>query len=143
MPTRRQRTTAEKARAIGLAEVVGIARASRETGIPESSIRTWRERPDFAELRGEKKEQVREDVWAAFQTGVRRVVELIPRTDDLQKVAMATGVLYDKFALMSGEATSRTESKALTDDISDDERQRLRDWIVALPSGSADKPAPV
>lgn len=128
----------DKAEVIGLAEVVGIRPASRRSGVPESTIRGWRESPDFAQLRARKRDEVAAEVWAAFQTGVRRVVDLLPMTEDLSKVAIATGVLYDKHALMSGEATSRTESRSLTDDLTDDEKLRLRDWIVNLPATAGD-----
>ncbi len=77
-------------------------------------------------MRAEKKEDVAADVWAAFQKGVQRVSELLDTTEDLSKVAIATGILYDKFALMSGDATSRTETLALTDGLDADEKRNLR-----------------
>jgi len=129
-----QRTQAQKADAVGLSEVIGIRPAARELGVPESSIRTWREQPALAQLRAEKRDEVAADVWAGFQRGVHRTVELMAKTEDLAKVAIATGILYDKYALMSGGATSRTEQRSVTDDLSDDEKQRLRDWIDGLPT---------
>jgi hypothetical protein len=50
----------------------------------------------------------------------------MPQTEDMSKVAVATGILFDKFALMSGEATARTETKTLTDGMNDHERETLR-----------------
>lgn len=97
--------------------------------MPESTIRRWREHPQLAQLRAEKREDVAADVWAGFQRGVHRIVELFDTTEDLGKVAIATGVLYDKFALMSGEATGRLEHKTLTDGLDDHERATLRDLI--------------
>ena len=141
MAPRPRRTTAEKAEAVGLAEVIGIRPAADVVGIPESTLRRWREAPDMAQLRAEKKEEVTADVWAAFQVGVRRIAELLPTTTDLGKVAIATGVIYDKYALMSGEATTRSESRALTEGLNDHERATLRDIIDAALEG-ADAPAP-
>lgn len=83
----------------------------------------------MAQLRAEKKEEVVGDVWAAFQMGVQRIAELLPVTTDLAKVAVATGVVYDKLALMTGEATARSESRALTEGLSDHERQQLADAL--------------
>jgi len=86
----------------------------------------------MALLRAEKRDQVAADVWASFQIGVRRAADLMAVTTDLAKVAIATGILYDKYALMTGAATTRTESRILGDDLDDDEKQRLRDWIDGL-----------
>lgn len=141
--TRKYRSATEKATAVGLSEVVGVSEASRQLAIPESTLRHWRSSPAMAELRAETKAEVTADVWAAFQLGVRRITELIPRTEDLGKVAIAAGVLYDKHALMTGEATSRTESKALTDDLDDTEKQRLRDWIDGLAAAAPPAGTPV
>lgn len=140
--TRKYRSATEKAKAVGIAVVAGVAEASRTTGVPEQTLRDWIASPMFVELRTRKRDDVAAEVWAAFQSGVRRVVELLPTTEDLAKVAVASGILYDKFALMSGEATSRTESKTLTDDLSDSEKLRLHDWIVSLPATEGD-PEPV
>ncbi len=123
---RRSYTKRRQAEVVGLSEVVGVRAAARKAHVPVSTLENWRLREDMAQLRTQKKEDVAADVWAAFQAGVRRIVELIPQTEDMSKVAVATGILFDKFALMSGEATSRTESKTLTDGMNDHERETLR-----------------
>ena len=66
---RQQRPKTAKAEAVGLAEVIGIRPAARQVGVPESTLRRWRESPDMAQLRAETKDEVTADVWAAFQTG--------------------------------------------------------------------------
>ena len=60
----------------------------------------------------------------------------------VQNYATSVGILIDKYRLEMGEATGRTESRALTDDITDDERSRLRDWIEGLPSPARADPSP-
>ncbi len=100
----------------------------------DQTIRHWRERPDMAELRAEKKDDVAQDVWAAFQKGVRRIATLMDTTEDMGKVAVATGILFDKFALMSGEATARTETRALVDGMNDHERELLRTILDGVTS---------
>lgn len=122
----RRYTRREKAAAVGAAEVVGTLPAARAAGIPESTLRYWREAPAFAELRAQKREDVAADLWAGVQIGVRRTAELLLLTEDVAKAAVATGILYDKFALISGSATSRTETRALTDGMDDHERAALR-----------------
>jgi hypothetical protein len=44
----------------------------------------------------------------------------------LRDKAIAVGVLFDKLALMRGEATSRSESKDISDDISPTVKRELR-----------------
>jgi hypothetical protein len=127
--THTSRTRTVKAAIVGRAEVIGVRPAAREAGIPVSTLESWRTRSEFARLRTEKREDVAADVWAAFQKGVRRIEELFPTTEDIGKVAVASGILYDKFALMSGMATTRTETKALTEGMDDHERARLREVL--------------
>lgn len=123
------RTHRQKAEAVGLSVVAGVSEASRRTGIPEASIRYWRAQPAFAELREQKKEDVALDVWAAFQEGVQRVRELIPQTDDLAKVATASGIIFDKYALMTGQATERHENREILHDFADGEKEALEEWL--------------
>ncbi len=125
-PIRKRRSKRTMAAVVGEAEVIGVRPAARKNHVPESSVRYWRDQPDFAQLRAEKKEDVAADVWAAFQKGVRRIAVLMETAEDLGKVAVASGILYDKFALMSGDATARTETKTLTDGMNDHEREALR-----------------
>jgi hypothetical protein len=126
------RTRRQKAEAVGLSVVAGTSEAARRTGVPESTIRYWRDSPEFAELRERKKEEVAADVWATFQSGVRRVGELIPQTDDALKVATATGILFDKFALMTGQATERHENREILHDFADGEKEALEQWLHDL-----------
>jgi hypothetical protein len=123
---RRRLTIVQKAALVGEAEVNGVLPTARKHNVPESSIRYWREDPTFAKLREETKEAVAQDVWGAFQLGLKRIVELIPVTTDLQKVSVATAIIYDKFALISGAATSRAESRSLVDGMDDHEREQLK-----------------
>jgi hypothetical protein len=127
---RRTLTLVQKAALVGESEVKGVRPTAREHNVPESSIRVWRADPEFARLRAETREEVAQDVWAAFQVGVKRIVELIPKTDDLSKVAVATGIIYDKAALIAGQATARTESRSLTDGMDDHERAALKRMLT-------------
>lgn len=119
MATHRRYTRKEKAAAVAQATLTSTEAASDTTGIPESTIRYWLDKPEFAELRAKTRDQVADEFWSTIQLGVHRLAELIPRTDDLQKVSVAVGVLYDKHALLTGSATSRTEARDITGSLSD------------------------
>lgn len=114
-------TKARKAEAVGLSEVIGIRPAARQLNVAESTLRRWRADPEMAQLRAETKDEVAGDMWAGFQLGIRRIVELLPNEKDLKAVAVATGVIYDKYALLTGGATARSEQRDITGTISDAE----------------------
>jgi hypothetical protein len=115
MATHRRYARTEKAATVARALLTTTEQAAEESGIPQSTVRYWVQHPDFAELRAETHEEVGEQFWATIQIGIARVAELIPKTEDLQKVAVAVGILYDKHALLTGGATGRTESRDLSD----------------------------
>lgn len=134
-----KRPTSERTRALGIAVVNGVPTASRQTGIPENTIRTWMESPEFRELRDRTKEQVAGEWWAIVQKGFRRVEKLLDSTDDAQKAATATAIIFDKLALTRGEATSRTETKDIT--LDDHEAEVLGQVIRAELARRADEHA--
>ncbi len=105
----KKRPTAERAHAVGVALLDGPTEASRKTGLPESTIRQWMGRPEFAELRERTKEAVAEEWWAGVQHGFRRVIEAFDQEADVQKKALAAAILFDKIALLRGDVTSRSE----------------------------------
>lgn len=117
--SQRRYTTHERAKAVAEALVKNSTVVSEETGIPESTIRWWMRQPQFAEMRSRARDDVAEEVWTYIQVGLRRIAELIPLSEDLQKVATTVGILYDKHALLTGSATSRTESRDITGSLSD------------------------
>jgi transposase-like protein len=127
--TRRRYTKQEKLRAVAEAEVNGTEQAADKTGIPRSTIRYWMEDPKFAELRQKTREDLAEGfsllAHMAQAELARRVTEMEPRD-----LTVLLGVATDKKLLLSGEATSRTESRSVTDGLSDDEKRRLRAAIA-------------
>jgi hypothetical protein len=120
----------ERARAVGIALVDGVPAAAAATGIPDRTIYEWQESPEFAELRERTKEQVADEWWAIVQQGFRKTAELLGGTTDAQRAATATAIIADKMLLIRGEATSRTESRSLSDVLDDHERATLRSLIV-------------
>lgn len=122
----------ERARAVGIAAVTSIAEAARQTGYSEPAIHKWFHSEDFEELRS-RKTSVMEDEWrVGVQIAFRRSIELLASTEDPVKAATTGAIIFDKLALATGQATSRTESRSLTDDYDDEEKARLRDFIDKL-----------
>jgi hypothetical protein len=140
-PTHYQkRTTADKAKAVGIAMLEGVTESERQTGIPHRTISDWMERPEFAEFRLRAREQVAEDVKTAFLVGLARSMELMRTDTDLRAVGDITDKLGNRWALMTGEATIRTESRTLTEGLDDHERLTLRNAIDAWTSGGPSSP---
>ena len=119
MATRRRYTAKQRAAAVGIAALSNVEVAAESTGIPRTTIDYWMDKPEFVELRSKTRDQVADEFWSTIQIGLKRVAQLIPTTDDLQKVSIATGILYDKHALLTGGATGRTESRDLTGSLAD------------------------
>jgi hypothetical protein len=117
--TRRRYTRSEKVKAVAAATLTSTEAAAESTGIPRRTIGYWLEQPEFAELRHKTRDGVAEEFWTTIQIGLRRIADLIPTTDDLQKVSVSLGILYDKHALLTGGATGRTESRDLTGTLGD------------------------
>lgn len=124
---------------MGIALVEGVPAASASTGIPERTIYVWQESEEFAELRARTKDQVADEWWAGIQKGFRAVIAGFDGDDPLQQKATAAAILFDKLALMRGEATSRSESRDLTKVYDDHELTTLRDFIDTIdgPAGTA------
>ena len=116
------------------AAVSSVAAAAQEAGVPESTLHYWFDSPEFAELR----RKTRDDL-AAESMGMahkvlgeiqRRIAEFEPRD-----LSVLYGILTDKGQLLSGAATARTETRDITGDLGDDERERLAasidEWLRA------------
>jgi hypothetical protein len=139
---RRRYTKADQARVVALAEMKGQTVAAEETGIPLTTINQWYHRPEYVDMRTKTREDVAEQFWAAIQIGLKAVVEGI-EDGKLSEKAIALGVLYDKYALMTGGATGRTESRELNDLPDSAYVDAIHAWrdLTRVGSGSPD-PAP-
>lgn len=115
--------------AVAQAAVNGTERASHDTGIPESTIRYWLDKPEFAELR----EKTRDEMRDGFTVLVHKAQEaLMARIDQMEPrdLTILLGVATDKSLLLSGDATSRSETRSLSDELDDHERAALRQFLV-------------
>lgn len=130
MSERRRYSTRTKARAVGIALVEGVTEAERQTDIPKQTIDYWlRQDERFGHLRTRAREEVAEDFWTGIQIGLEEVSKGLRSDAPLKDKAAALGVLYDRFALLSGQATQRTENRDLASEFDDHERKALRDAI--------------
>ena len=142
MSERRHYSETEKATAVGLAVLEGQRGASRATGIPVTTIHQWFNSPEYEQLRMQTRDQVAEKMWATIQLGLSAVADGLQNPKaPLRDKATAFGILYDKYALLTGAATARTESRDLTGTLSD------ADLIAALrtadpPGGDGGTPPP-
>ena len=139
---RRRYSKAEKATAVIAAEMSSPSAAADATGVPLSTLRYWMDDPKFADLRAKTRDEAATSFRVLMHAAQERLFALIP-TMEPRDLTILLGVAADKSQLLAGEATARTESKALTDDLTPEERQRARDWIVALPTTGTTEPAPV
>jgi hypothetical protein len=133
-----------KANAAGIAMAEGVTEAERQTGIPKETIHYWLRQPEFAHLRTTARETVAEDFWAGVQIGIDEVTKgLRDPNVPLKDKAIALGTIYDRFALLTGSATSRTEHRELLADFDDHERDAMAEWLRELARERLDAdPAP-
>lgn len=115
MAARRRYTSKQKATAVGIAIVEGVTEAERQTGIPKQTIDYWQSKPEFGHLRTTAHETVAEQFWIGIQVGLREVLKGIEGDAPLKEKADALRVMADRYALLTGSATARTESRALND----------------------------
>lgn len=140
---RRRYTAATKAKATGIAMVEGVTEASRQTDIPKVTIWQWMQKPEYEQLRTNARETVLEAFWVGIQVGVDEVVKGLRGDAQLNHKADALRTLTEKYALLNGEATSRTETRDLFDQYDDHETELLGDAIRDELARRADaRPAP-
>ncbi len=122
---RRRYTRKQQATAIIAAELSTVAAAAKDQGIPESTLHYWLEEPRFAELRAKTREEAGAGYSVVAVLAMRRLVELVPTMEPRDLITLM-GVATDKSQLLSGMATSRAETKDITDSFNDHERAALR-----------------
>ena len=133
MANRRRYSKADKATVVIAAEMSTVAAAAQASGIPETTIRYWVDLPEFVELRAKTREESAAGFTVLMHLAQARLAKLVPMMEP-RDLTILLGVSAEKAQLLGGGPTSRTETRALSDDFDDDEKQRLRDWIDALPA---------
>ena len=118
-----------------------VEAAAAATGIPRTTIDYWMDQPEFVELRSKTRDAVADEFWTAIQVGVKEVAKGLLGDAPLRDKATAVGILYDKHALLTGSATSRTEARDITGTISDGELVAAVREAVEIAGGGGD-PSP-
>ena len=142
MPPHRRYSKREKLTAVVAAEMTSQEAASEALGIPRTTIHNWMDDPEMVELRQNARQALAEEMAIVARLATRKLGEAI-RRDRLEPrdLILAAGMATDKSQLLSGQATSRTETRELTDTLDDHERARLRELIDQALS-EAPEPAP-
>ena len=117
------RTDEERIKAIEMMAVSSVLEVARQTGIPESTLRAWRDGKtkgseensrEFARLRAEKKAQFALEAWEGINDAkdllkdrlkADKVLPVEERKLRAQDLTNIIGVLYDKQALASNDST--------------------------------------
>lgn len=141
MPAHRRYSQKSKMAAVIAAEMTSVKAAAESAGIPERTLGYWFDSPEFAEVRAKTREDLAEESMAMAHTVLgeikRRINEFEPRD-----LSVLLGILVDKGQLLSGHATSRSETRDITDTLDDTEREALRNAIDEYLK-AADVPEPV
>ncbi len=117
MPGRRY-TKREKVTAVIAAEMTSAKAAERATGVPHQTILRWRDDPTMRIYLDKTRDELADDAKGlaglAAEQIRRRIGEFEPRD-----LVMLYGVGTDKNLLLSGDATSRTETRDITGSLPD------------------------
>jgi transposase-like protein len=138
MSERRRYTKRTKLSAVMAAEMSGVVEAERQTGIPESTIRYWMEKPEFAQFRAKTREDLSDEIKTVAHLAWQHVAEsLRSGTMEPRDAIFAAEKATSLQILMTGGATARTETRDITGSLEDTD---VRDAIRAaedLLGGSA------
>ena len=127
MTTHRRYTKAQKAGAVADVVRTSLTQAAEDNGVPITTLKYWYDGPEFADVRTKTREQLAQ---GSIAMAVIAQGELIRRIQSGaisdQALVAAYGVGIDKAQLLSGAATSRTESVSVTDGFDDHEKATLK-----------------
>ena len=104
--------------------------AAETLGIPETTVRYWFDSPEFAELRTKSAEELGIESMALAHRALGEINRRLPEFEP-RDLSVLYGILVDKGQLVTGNATARTETRSLTEGMSDHERSALHDAIAA------------
>jgi len=126
----KKRPTTERARAVGIALIEGIPAAAKATGVPARSLRRYKDDPELAVLGLSVREDVEKALWVGIQVGLDQVLTGLADPDErLRDKADAVNMLMTQHALLTGQATMRSETRDLTSTFEDHELDELRTYL--------------
>ena len=127
MAERRRYTRKQKLSVVMAADLVGVTVAAAEAGIPHQTVSYWLERPEFGEYRRKAREDLAEEVGVVAHLAWQRVAEALRAgTLEPRDALFAADKATTLYQLVTGEATTRTEARDITDTLDDHEREALR-----------------
>lgn len=130
MATRVHRDRKTKLSVVMAAEMVGVTEAARQAGIPHRTVGYWLEQPEFAEYRRKAREDMAEEVGVVAHLAWQRVAEALRAgTLEPRDALFAADKATTLYQLVSGQATSRNETRDITGNLEDHEREALADAI--------------
>ncbi|MDP2622272.1 MAG: hypothetical protein Q8Q29_00540 [Actinomycetota bacterium] len=92
-----------------------MTEAERQTGVPKETIQYWLNKPEFAQLRTTAREIVVDSFWVGIQIGAKALTEGLQSDAPLNHKADAFRSLADRYLLLNGEATARSEHRDISD----------------------------
>jgi hypothetical protein len=126
----RRYTKRQKLSAVMAADMVGVVAASEQAGVPESTIRYWADRPEFAEYRAKAREDLEAEVGVVAHLAWQRVAEALRAgTLEPRDALFAADKATTLYQLVAGHATARTETRDITDTMTPEQRDALADEI--------------
>lgn len=140
----RSYTEAERAEAVGVALTIGTKKAAVQLGIPRRTLSSWLQRPT-AEVQAaivRTHDDVAARLWEAVTAGTDAVLAgLRDPKARLGEKATALRIVVEAHALITGQATSRTETTTLDTgpQLTDAERRAFVDFYDSLANASDDE----
>jgi transposase-like protein len=130
----RSYSDAERAEAVGLMLAIGAKKAAAQTGVPLTTLYSWRRQPTATVQAaiGRTRDDVAARLWEAVTAGTDAVLAgLRDPKARLGDKASALRIVVEAHALISGAATSRTETiKSPMDGLTPAEQDSMRQFIV-------------
>jgi hypothetical protein len=141
MTEHRSYSATERAEAVGLALSIGVKAAGRKLGIPYRTVSHWLDRPDVQAAIVRSRDDVAARLWEAVTAGTDAVLAgLRDPKARLGDKASALRIVVEAHALISGGATSRTESfNVNAPALSEAERRDLRDFLDSIDAATDDE----
>jgi transposase-like protein len=114
---RRHYSDEERAAALAALKANGgnIARTAAQVGVPEQTLRQWRDNPDAAappQVREQKEEQLKDMIERVARESLEVMSEKSGEAD-YKDLAVGVGILIDKKRLLDGQPTSIAETRRL------------------------------
>ena len=126
--TKRRYPNARKAAAVILAEQTSVTAAAEAMEIPATTLDYWMRQPQFVAIRERAHEDMADENIVAARYGLGILVQRMPDMESKDLID-AVELAARNAALLSGGATSRTETRTVTDGLNDHEAAALRELL--------------